>query len=101
MTMKELENQKMYKQMCFYLPSKHQAHPPEPLGSVVTIRQFQERTVLVRQFGGYATKDWMWMKECSGFAAELSGEESADADFSQCITAGYDSPMKFWNRRNE
>jgi len=107
-TMQELEGDQMYKQMCFYLPREHQASPPTPTEEGVTIQQLKEMTVMVKQFGGYAMRDWVWMKECKAFSEELQvakdielSDELKDIDFKQCVTAGYDSPMKFWNRRNE
>merc|ERR1712202_2176 len=56
--------------------------------------------VFVKQFGGYAMKDSVNLREARRFAEVLSnaGEEVDTATF---YTAGYDSPMKFWNRRNE
>merc|ERR1712083_1064235 len=75
-TIKLLENNMMTKEMCFYLEKKHQANPPTPVDDAVNI------------------------KEAAKFAEVLrsAGEE---VDTSTFYTAGYDSPMKFWNRRNE
>merc|ERR1712038_1885328 len=58
------------------------------------------RVVFVKQFGGYAMQDSVWMKEAEKFKKELS-ERSDEVELSYFWTAGYDSPMKFWNRRNE
>ena len=60
----------------------------------------KERVVFVKQFGGYAMQDSVWMKEAEKFKKELS-ERSDEVELSYFWTAGYDSPMKFWNRRNE
>merc|ERR1719348_766179 len=105
---REEEGGSMYKQMCFYLPREHQAAPPTPTEEGITITQRKEMTVLVKQFGGYAMRDWVWAKECKAFHEELQvakdielSERLRDIDFAECLTAGYDSPMKFWNRRNE
>ena len=44
--------------------------------------------------------DDVWIKEAEAFAKKL--DNNADSiDFSKFYTAGYDSPWKFWNRRNE
>ena len=96
--MKLLANSRVNKQMCFYLNKKHQANPPTPTDPAVKIVQNEEFTVYVHTFGGYARKDSML--EARRFAEELSkvGEE---VDSAQFYTASYDSPMKFWNRRNE
>ena len=66
----------------------------------VKIVKSKERVGFVKQFGGYAMQDSVWMKEAEKFRAELS-ERSNEVDLSYFWTAGYDSPMKFWNRRNE
>jgi len=88
------------KQMCFYLNKKHQANPPTPTDPAVVIEQNKEFTVYVHKFGGYAMSDSVNLREARRFAEVLrnAGEE-VDADL--FYTAGYDSPMKFWNRRNE
>merc|ERR1712058_160993 len=39
-------------------------------------------------------------KEAHKFAEELA-DRADEVEFSPYLTAGYDSPMKFWNRRNE
>merc|ERR1712018_519996 len=56
--------------------------------------------MFMKLFGGYAMQDSVWMKEADKFRTELS-ERSNEVDLSYFWTAGYDSPMKFWNRRNE
>ena len=88
------------KQMCFYLNKKHQANPPTPTDPAVRIEQNKEFTVYVHNFGGYAMSDSVNLREARRFAEVLrnAGEE-VDTDL--FYTAGYDSPMKFWNRRNE
>merc|ERR1712172_124378 len=93
-----LADRMVNKQMCFYLNQKHQAKPPTPTDPAVKIVKNDEFTVYAHTFGGYARKDSM--REARRFAKELSkvGEE---VDSGQFYTASYDSPMKFWNRRNE
>merc|ERR1711944_288910 len=68
--------------------------------SGVKIEQNKEFTVYVHNFGGYAMRDSVNLREARKFAEVLrnAGEE-VDTDL--FYTAGYDSPMKFWNRRNE
>jgi len=103
-TLKEVGEGMMYKKMCFYLGRKHQANPPTPTEEGVILETTKDLTVLVKTFGGYVMKDWAWMSECSTFKTELTSSPSpswGSLDLSQCLTAGYDSPMKFWNRRNE
>ena len=98
--MKMLDDGMVNKQMCFYLNKKHQANPPTPTDPAVKIEQNKEFTVYVHRFGGYAMSDSVNLREARRFAEVLSnaGEE---VDTSTFYTAGYDSPMKFWNRRNE
>jgi len=98
--MKLLENNMINKQMCFYLNKKHQENPPTPVDEDVKIEKNEEMTVYVHTFGGYAMQDSVWIKEAQAFAKTL--KKNVDSiDFSDFYTAGYDSPMKFWNRRNE
>merc|ERR1711997_39089 len=77
---------KITKDMCFYITKEFQSNPPEPSDPEVKILKSKERVVFVKSFGGYAMQDSVWKNE---------------VDFSYFWTAGYDSPMKFWNRRNE
>merc|ERR1712228_88268 len=91
---------KITKDMCFYITKEFQSNPPEPVDPEVKLVKSKERVVFVKQFGGYAMQDSVWMKEAEKFRAELS-ERSNELDLSYFWTAGYDSPMKFWNRRNE
>jgi len=95
-----MEDNMINKQMCFYLNKKHQANPPTPVDEDVKIEENKEMTVFVHTFGGYAMRDSVWIKEAQRFAAKLSIKADS-IDFSKFYTAGYDSPMKFWNRRNE
>merc|ERR1712051_34194 len=99
-SMKLLEGNQITKEMCFYIEKKHQANPPTPVDPDVKIETNKEFTVYVHTFGGYAMKDAVNIREARKFAEVLSkaGEE---VDKSVFYTAGYDSPMKFWNRRNE
>merc|ERR1712002_1333783 len=91
---------KMKKQMCFYLTKEAQKNPPQPEDPAVKIEENKEMVVFVKQFGGYAMKDSVWAKEARKFAEELS-DRADEVEFTPYLTAGYDSPMKFWNRRNE
>merc|ERR1712210_211956 len=99
-SMKLLEGNQITKEMCFYIEKKHQANPPTPVDPDAKIETNKEFTVYVHTFGGYAMKDAVNIREARKFAEVLdnAGEE---VDKSVFYTAGYDSPMKFWNRRNE
>ena len=48
----------------------------------------------------YAMDDSIWIKEAQTFAKKFN-KNAGSIDFSDFYTASYDSPMKFWNRRNE
>merc|ERR1712032_127619 len=88
------------KQMCFYLNKKHQANPPTPTDPAVKIEQNKEFTVYVHKFGGYAMSDSVNLREARR-SAEVLRNAGEEVDSDLFYTAGYDSPMKFWNRRNE
>ena len=40
------------KQMCFYIPKKHQKNPPKPVDNSVYIENTPDMTVFVHTFGG-------------------------------------------------
>ena len=98
--MKMLENRMTNKQMCFYLNKAHQANPPSPTNPSVKIVRNEELTVFVHTFGGYANKDSVNLREGRRFA-EVLRKAGQEVDMDLFYTASYDSPMKFWNRRNE
>merc|ERR1712032_667376 len=99
-SMKMLDGNQITKEMCFYIEKKHQANPPTPVDADVKIITNKEFTVYVHTFGGYAMKDAVNMREAKKFAKVLE-KAGKEVDTSAFYTAGYDSPMKFWNRRNE
>jgi len=94
------EDNKMTKEMCFYITKEFQENPPQPIDKDVVIKKSSERVVFVKKFGGYAMRDSVWMDNAAAFREEISdrADELMEGYF---YTAGYDSPMKFWNRRNE
>jgi len=88
--------------MCFYLGKKHQDNPPEPEEAEVKIVDMKAMNVFVYMFGGYAMQDSVWAKEARAFEEKLKEDgREEELEFGSYFTAGYDSPMKFWNRRNE
>merc|ERR1712193_366815 len=93
------EDGSMTTDMCFYIDPENQKNPPGPEDPEVRIYQNKVLRVYVHQFGGYAMKDSVWVKEAEVFATKLA--DNNDVDLSSFYTAGYDSSMKFWNRRNE
>merc|ERR1712215_271490 len=95
------EDGMMKKEMCFYLTKEVQNNPPQPEDPDVKIEQKKEMVVFVKQFGGYAMRDSVWLKQAADFSDQLAEDRANEVDFDKFYTAGYDSPMKFWNRRNE
>jgi len=91
---------KMTKDMCFYLTKEFQKNPPEPEDPTVRIFENKPMTLFVKQFGGYAMRDATWAKHALEFSEELA-DMANEVDFDFYFASSYDSPMKFWNRRNE
>merc|ERR1712179_110378 len=98
--MKLLEGNMINKKMCFYIDQAHQARPPKPTDPEVSLYTNEEFTVYVHTFGGYSMSDSANMIEARKFA-EVLDQTGLEVDTTMFFTAGYDSPMKFWNRRNE
>jgi len=90
----------MKNRMCFYLDSAAQENTPAPEEDTVYLYTSEPLTVAVLEFGGYAMRDSVWMKKSAQFAEAL-GDRVNSVETDSFYTAGYDSPMKFWNRRNE
>jgi len=102
--------------MCFYLPAKYQADhdhsderssrhaaevPPQPLdNSAVYLYTAPAHHVFVRRFGGYALTHNQWEKEMEALEADLVYDRHSYQQ-GQYYTAGYNSPWKLHNRRNE
>ncbi|XP_060074161.1 heme-binding protein 2-like [Ylistrum balloti] len=83
----------------FYIPSKHQADPPEPSDPKVFIEEWPERTILCQGFGGFA-KEETWLshaKTLTGIVEERG--EKVHSNF--WFTAGYNSPFQMFGRTNE
>ncbi|KAM9798123.1 heme-binding protein 2 [Neosynchiropus ocellatus] len=83
----------------FYVPEEFQADPPAPTDSSVFIESRKEFTAYVRTFGGFA-KEEMKKKELLNLLESLrrDGVPFVEQPY---YTAGYDSPFKLANRRNE
>jgi len=98
---KEIEQGKLGKRMCFYLPEKFQSDPPKPLNPDVTLMFLGHEDVLVKTFGGYIMQDSLWMQHAQLFRNEIETNNIDGYDLTQFISVGYDSPMTLWDRRNE
>jgi len=89
------------KLMCFYIPKLYQTSPPQPTDPLVLIVKTDQFTAIVKRFGGYIMENALWIRKAEQFKKEIIAKGIAGYDFSDFTTAGYDSPMTFWNRRNE
>ncbi|XP_043202753.1 heme-binding protein 1-like [Amphibalanus amphitrite] len=86
--------------MCFYINQANQENAPPPTNPEVYIENRPTMTVIASQTGGYMDdEDWVAMADKLKQDATAQGETGVD--YSSFYRAGYDSPMKFWNRRNE
>ncbi|KAM4522746.1 heme-binding protein 2 [Odontesthes bonariensis] len=83
----------------FYIPEEHQATPPPPSGSDVFVEERREFTAYVRTYGGFSNENTK-QEELQKLIESLKrdGVEFVDHPY---YTAGYDSPFKLTNRRNE
>ncbi|KAK7907807.1 hypothetical protein WMY93_016419 [Mugilogobius chulae] len=83
----------------FFIPEEHQAAPPEPADPDVFIENRKEFTAYVRTHGGFSNEQ-MKRDELLKLVESLKrdGVEFVDQPF---YVAGYDSPFKLTNRRNE
>ena len=86
----------------FYITKEFQENPThtQPIDNDITIKKSDEMVVFAKTFGGYAMKDSVWLTHEAAFREELA-ERAAEVEDGFFYTAGYDSPMKFWDRRNE
>merc|ERR1711910_60128 len=65
--MAPMENTTMKKEMCFYITKEFQENPPQPIDDEVYIKKSTERVVFVKQFGGYAMRDIVWVDNANAF----------------------------------
>jgi len=86
--------------MCFYVNEAHQATTPQPSEEGVYLEERPEFTAIVSREGGFMSEeDWQALAMKLKEDATKNGETGVDYSF--YYRAGYDAPMKFWNRRNE
>ena len=86
-------------EMAFVMPlDVHQRGAPEPMGKNVSLRITEPRYVAAIRYGGYtnADKEATYTKRLMKALKENSIEAKGAVEF-----LGYDSPYKFYNRRNE
>jgi hypothetical protein len=87
------------KEMCFYLSEEYQANPPQPTNSRVYIVNRPAMTIYTRKVPGYMD-DEDWLEE-SQTLDSMIGSKSFQVKSDEFYANGYNSPMQFWNRRNE
>ncbi|XP_008311186.1 heme-binding protein 2 [Cynoglossus semilaevis] len=83
----------------FYLPEEHQASPPEPSSPEVFVEQRKEFTAYVRTYSGFSNEN-MKREELLKLLESLQRDSMPYVDKPYYV-AGYDSPFKLTNRRNE
>jgi len=84
--------------MSFLVPSALWDNVPKPTNRDVFLEDFPETTVYVRAFDGYANGMDFTMEAVA--MAQAIGDSSAYVQ-GHYYNNGYDSPYKFWDRRNE
>ena len=116
------------KEMCFYLDNEHQSNPPQPTNRDVYIVNrpamnvytrfvnvhlsylnhyfklhkiiFNKRNDLFsRRQGGYMNND-EWFEEAKALD-DMIATKGLQVNNEHFYANGYNSPMQFWNRRNE
>ena len=86
-------------EMAFVMPlDVHQKGAPEPMGENVSLRTTEPRYAAAIRYGGYtnASKEVTYTKRLMKALEDNSIEAKGAVEF-----LGYDSPYKFYNRRNE
>ena len=85
--------------MRFYVPKVNQDNTPTPRQSDEFIKSEPEMTVATIRFGGWASiSDYISNRDK---LISMLGDQAKDYDTINMITAGYDSPMTPFKRRNE
>jgi len=92
----------MKEEMGFYVPSELQeSAPPPKAGQEVKVITRPEMIAYVREFGGYA-KDKDWQEQKEQLRKDLEGRaDYSDINIDMYYRQGFDSPVKFWGRKNE
>ncbi|KAF7657649.1 hypothetical protein LDENG_00024130 [Lucifuga dentata] len=83
----------------FYIPEEHQANPPAPADPQVFVEHRKEFTAYVRTYGGFSNEK-LKHEELQKLVESLKRDRAPYID-EPYYAAGYDSPFKLTNRRNE
>lgn len=83
---------------CIAIKEAHQENPPTPTNSAIVITSRPEMQVYSRQFGGYAGSTSEWLAEVEILKRDLKEQNFRNDTM---FWNAYNSPVEFWNRRNE
>ncbi|CAH3191726.1 unnamed protein product, partial [Porites evermanni] len=87
--------------MSFFIPFKHQIDAPAPTEENVRLEEVEPFCAYVKVYGGWSSK-WKVERNYKALVAALQRDGFGD-DFRNDViySAGYDDPMKMFNRHNE
>ncbi|XP_054770146.2 heme-binding protein 2-like [Lytechinus pictus] len=85
--------------MSFFVPREFTENTPKPKAPDVSITNLPQMTVFVKKFSGFADDD-KYLEEMKRFVSILE-EDGHQVKDDVYYFAGYDSPFKLLNRRNE
>jgi len=84
----------------FFIGKEHHENPAKPSNPEVFLETWPPMTVLSRRFGGFSSEE-KWVDHAKSLA-EATEKQYGDKYHKEFyFTAGYDSPFKLFNRRNE
>ncbi|TRY77769.1 hypothetical protein TCAL_08504 [Tigriopus californicus] len=98
--MERFPGEKGERNMCFYLKPYTDQEPPAPTNAKISIVRSPEMNIYTRRVGGYMD-DADWDYEFNSLKTFLKANNVADFNEDKYYANGYDSPMMFYNRRNE
>ena len=87
--------------MSFFIPFKHQIDAPAPTEENVRLEEVEPFCAYVKVYGGWSSK-WKVERNYKALVAALERDGFGD-DFRTDViySAGYNDPMKMFNRHNE
>lgn len=90
-----------YYSKSYYIPSAYQENPPNPIfeADKVEIRNLDTRTMIVRKFGGWATRPQI-LKHASLLRKELNGQ-NIEYNSNELFVTELSAPWEVLNRTNE
>ena len=96
-----IDGSEEFREMCFFIGEEFQEKPPKPTNELVFIKERPTMTIFTRTIGGYV-KDRKWAEEADHVKKMIKEKEGdIQIDETGYYQTGYDSPIKFINRRNE